>query len=57
LEDGQSITWFLPLDQWMQANTESMLRAAAWLHMRTMYLQVFTSKGAAPNGENRPLAS
>jgi hypothetical protein len=43
LEDGQSITWFLPLDEWMEANAESMMRPAAWLHMRTTYLQVFTS--------------
>ncbi len=45
LEDGQSAQWFLPLDDWMNNNAASMSKPPAWLHMRTTYLQVFTSAG------------
>jgi hypothetical protein len=46
LEDGQAASWFLPLNEWMQDNAALMSNPPAWVHLRTTYLQVFTSAGA-----------
>ncbi len=45
LEDGQTVQWWLPLDEWMENNAASMSKAPALFHVRTTRLQVFTSAG------------
>lgn len=45
LEDGQSVQWWLPLDDWMANNAASMTQPPASFHIRTTFLQVFTSTG------------